>query len=142
MLKRIVHTCRLLINMAIPQHDGRGGDAGDNQSETLRTVSQQVCKETVDDWKDSAAEYVRSEMFLKKQFVLDSDLAMGGNVQKLVCQNINIAGETRARIFWDEKGGKETVRNTFRRKRQSAQNAMKIEFRGKYTGKGTMQNRI
>jgi hypothetical protein len=118
--------------MAIAPTNGRGGEAGEEaQSDGLRTIPQEVCKETVDDWKDSAAEYVRSDLFDKKQFVSDSDLKMGGNIQKLVCQNINIAGKTRARIFWDEKGGKETVRNTFRRKRQSAQNAMKIAFRGK-----------
>jgi hypothetical protein len=34
-------------------------------------------------------------------------------------------------VFWEEKGGKESVRNTFRRKRQAAQNAMKLAFRGK-----------
>jgi hypothetical protein len=131
MLKQIVNTSRLVINMAVGPLLGLVGEAETAPPEQLRTVQQEVCKETLDDWKDSAAEYIRSELFVKKQFVRDSDLVFGGNIQKLVCISLNIAGETRARIFWDDKGGKETVRNTFRRKRQSAQNAMKLAFRGK-----------
>jgi hypothetical protein len=87
----------------------------------MQRLPQEVCKQTLDYWKDSAAEYVRAELFDKKQFV----------IQKLVCTYINICGGERARVFWEEKGGKESVRNTFRRKRQAAQNAMKLAFRGK-----------
>jgi serine/threonine-protein kinase RIO1 len=82
-------------------------------------------------WKDSAAEYVQAELFDKKQFVTDEELVMGGSIQKLVCTYINICGGERARVFWEEKGGKESVRNTFRRKQQAAQNATKLAFRGK-----------
>jgi hypothetical protein len=86
----------------------------------------------MDGWKDSAAEYVRAGLFDKKQFVTDEELVMGGSIQKLVCTYINICGGERARaFFWEEKGGKESVRNTFCRKRQAAQNAMKLAFRGK-----------
>ena len=100
----------------------------------LRTLPQQVSKETIDDWKDSAAEYVRSELFDKKQFVTVGELMMGEYIQRLVCRHINISRDERARKFWEESGGKETVRKTFRRKRQTAQNAMKIAFKGKYHG--------
>jgi hypothetical protein len=103
----------------------------DMESSGLQTLSVEVSKETIDDWKDSAGEYVRSELFDKKQFVTDGELMMGGNIQKLVCKHINICRHERARMFWDERGGKETVRKTFRRKRQTAQNAMKIAFKGK-----------
>jgi hypothetical protein len=96
----------------------------------LQTLAVEVSKETIDDWKDSAAEYVRSQLFDKKQFVTDGELMMGGNIQMLVCQHINISRNERARKFWEECGGKETVRKTFRRKRQTAQNAMKIAFKG------------
>ena len=130
MLKLIVTKFRRLIDMVI-EPPVRVLGVGEGGHDVLRTMPQDVCKETIDDWKDSAAEYVRSELFDKKQFVVDSELGMGGSIQKLVCNSLNIAGETRARVFWDEKGGKETVRNTFRRKRQSAQNAMKLAFRGK-----------
>jgi hypothetical protein len=34
----------------------------------LRTLPQDISKQTLDDWKDSAAEYVRTELFAKKQF--------------------------------------------------------------------------
>ena len=113
----------------------RVGEAGDpTRGGELRTLPQEVVKQTVADWKDSAAEYVRLVIFDKKQFVSDEELAMHGDIQKLVCAKIHICGEERARIFWEEKGGKETVRNTFRRKRQAAQNAMKLAFRGKLVG--------
>jgi hypothetical protein len=65
-------------------------------------LPQDISKQTLDDWKDSAAEYVRTELFAKKQFVRDEQLVAGGAIQVLVC-NI-ICGKERARIFWDEKG--------------------------------------
>ena len=98
----------------------------------VRTLSQEVSKTTLDDWHDSAAEYVRQQVFDKKQFVDDGDLIMGHQIQMLVCANLHIRGVERAKQYWDEKGGKETVRNTFRRKRQAAQQAMKLAFRGTY----------
>ena len=97
----------------------------------LQIITQEVSKETIADWKDSTAEYVRSEMFDKKQFVTDQELVVGGNIQRLVCYKINISGIERARKFWNENGGRETIRMTVRRKRQAAQNAMKIAFKGK-----------
>lgn len=95
-----------------------------------RSLPEQASKQTLADWKDSAAQYVRQQLFDKKQFVTDEELAFGGNIQKLVCADINVSSDERALQFWNERGGKETVRNTFRRKRQAAQNAMKIAFRG------------
>jgi serine/threonine-protein kinase RIO1 len=94
-------------------------------------LPEQVNKHTLADWKDSAATFVRQQLFDKKQFVTDKELMFGGTIQELVCTDINISDGKRAQIFWDERGGKETVRNTFRTKRQAAQNAMKLAFRGK-----------
>ena len=96
------------------------------------TLPEEVSKVTLADWHDSAAEYIRSELFNKKQFADDEELMMGGRIQELVCVNIHICGAERARLYWDEKGGKERVRRSFRRKRQAAQNAMKLAFAGKY----------
>ena len=106
-------------------------DSTTNSAEMQR-LPEEDCKQTLDDWRDSAAEYVRAELFDKKQFITDEEIGMGGSIQKLVCAYINISGSERARSFWEERGGKETVRKTFRRKRQAAQNAMKLAFRGKY----------
>ena len=114
-----------------PAHNTAGAGGVSNEGE-LRTLPQDISKQTMDDWKDSAAEYVRSDLFSHKQFVFDEDLVLNGRIQKLVCNGINIAGVDRARLFWEEKGGKVIVRNTFRRKRQAAQNAMKLAFRGKF----------
>ena len=114
-----------------PAHNTTGAGGVSNEGE-LRTLPQDISKQTMDDWKDSAAEYVRSDLFSHKQFVFDEDLVLNGRIQKLVCNGINIAGVDRARLFWEEKGGKVIVRNTFRRKRQAAQNAMKLAFRGKF----------
>ena len=73
----------------------------------LQMLTEKVCKQTLEDWRDSAAEYVRKLLFDKKQFVSDADLAMGGDIQKLVCAYIHISGGERAREFWEEKGGRE-----------------------------------
>jgi hypothetical protein len=98
----------------------------------MQRLPEEFCKQRLDDWRDSAAEYVRAELFDKKQFITDEEIGMGGSIQKLVCAYINISGSERGRSFWEERGGKETVRKTFRRKQQAAQNAVKLAFRGKY----------
>ena len=108
-----------------------GGDTTSDSERGTPGLPVQVNKHTLADWKDSAASYVRQQLFDKKQFVTDKELMFGGTIQVLVCTDINISDEKRAKLFWDERGGKETVRNTFRRKRQAAQNAMKLAFRGK-----------
>ena len=107
-----------------------GSSNGDNT--TLQTLPEEVSKDTLTDWNDSAAEYVQSGLFEQKQFMDDEELVMGSTIQQLVCTHIHISGIDRARMYWDEKGGKEMVRNTFRRKRQTASNAMKLAFRGKW----------
>jgi hypothetical protein len=113
-----------------------GAPPGLQQTHTVTnavvTLPEEVSKSTLADWHDSAADYIRSELFKKKQFADDEELVMGGRIQKLVCKNIHICGLERARSYWDELGGKERVRGTFRRKRQAAQNAMKLAFAGKH----------
>ena len=95
-----------------------------------------MTENSINEWKDSAAECVRTLIFPKQQFLVsDAALDMGGNVQRHVANFINISNVERIRKFWDEYGGRETVRNTFRKKRQAAQNSMKIAFRGKYIKK-------
>ena len=87
---------------------------------------------TIEDWNQGAADCVRLSIFAKQQFLVsDAALDMGSIIQKHVANYINITNIGRLRIFWEENGGRETVRNTFRRKRQAAQNAMKIAFKGK-----------
>jgi hypothetical protein len=54
----------------------------------------EACKQTLNDWRDSAAEYIRAELFDKKQFITDEEIGMGGSIQKLVCAYINISGYT------------------------------------------------
>jgi hypothetical protein len=97
----------------------------------VRVLPQGLCKQTLADWKDATADFVRTKLFDKKQFVSDEDLVMGGHIQKLVSFELHISGIERQRLFWEEKGGMSMVRNTVRRKRQAAQNAMKLAFRGK-----------
>ena len=47
------------------------------QDNTVPTLPQAVCKETVAEWNDAASDYVRGKMFDKKQFVTDADLRDG-----------------------------------------------------------------
>ena len=93
-------------------------------------LPEEVNKTTLADWKDSAASHVRQQLFDKKQFVTDNELVFGGTIQVLVCSDTNMIKGKWAQMFLDEKGGKETARNTFPRKMQAAQKAMKIAFRG------------
>ena len=96
-------------------------------------LPRELSENSINDWKDSAAECVRSNIVVKQQFLVsDACLDMGGSIQRHVTKFINISNVARITQFWDEHGGRETVRNTFRRKRQAAQNSMKIAFKGKY----------
>jgi hypothetical protein len=101
--------------MAVEQQEGTTGNEGGMVTARveLQTLPDQMCKHTIADWKDSAALYGRQKLFDKNQFVMDKELMFGGTIQKLVCTDINISGGERARQFWDDKGGKEMVRNTF-----------------------------
>jgi hypothetical protein len=123
---------------------GQDGDDTSTNAQLLPVLLESVPnKHTISDWHDSAAIYIRQDIFDKKQFATDDDLRFGGMIQKLVCKELSVCGDLRARVFWDDEGGKITVRNTFRRKRQAAQNAMKIAFRGKYREKsGTLDSQI
>jgi hypothetical protein len=118
--------------MAGGQLDNNGGQVVIRHSGEglLLALPQGLDKQTVGDWKDATADYVRRKMFDKKQFVSDDDLVMGGHIQKLVTFELNINNIERQKMFWEEGGGRETVRETVRKKRQAAQNAMKLAFRG------------
>jgi hypothetical protein len=70
-------------------------------------------------------------LFDKKQFITDEEIGIGGFTKKWGCVFINISGAERARSLCEDKGGKELFRNIFCRKRQAAQNAMKLASRGK-----------
>jgi hypothetical protein len=81
-----------------------GGQQGETRQKYITTraemprLPQEVYKQTLDDWKDSAAEYdVQAELFDKKQFVTDEELVMGGSNQKLACAYINICVGERIR---------------------------------------------
>jgi hypothetical protein len=113
-------------------------DHSDTAVEGRHTMEEKPDKHLVAEWKDSAALFVRQELFNKKQFVSDEELVHGGMLQTMVCDHINTSSLTRSRSFWDDWGGKEVVRNTFRRKRQAAQCAMKLAFRGKQNPGGKM----
>jgi hypothetical protein len=97
----------------------------------LATLPEEICKETIAEWNDATGDYVRGKMFAKIQFVTDTDLVTGGRIHALVTSELHINGEERKRQFWEDHGGRSTVRNTVRKKRQTAQNAMKLAFRGK-----------
>jgi hypothetical protein len=79
------------------------GDGG----QLVRALPQGVCKQTLADRKDATADYLRTKLFDKKQFVSDEDLVMGGHIQKLVSYELHISGLERQRLFWEEKGGEE-----------------------------------
>ena len=98
----------------------------------VRQLPLQMDRNAIEDWNQGAADCVRSCIFAKQQFLVnDACLDMGSMIQKHVAKYIHVSSVERLRMFWEVNGGRETVRNTFRRKRQAAQNAMKIAFKGK-----------
>jgi hypothetical protein len=104
----------------------------ENRDNSLGLLEVSLTKSTLEEWKVTAAECVRNDLFNKKQFLVnDKELDMGGTIQRLIAKKLNITDENRMIIFWNKGGGRETVRNAFRKKRQAAQNAMKLAFRGK-----------
>ena len=105
--------------------------AENSRDNNLGLLEVSLTKSTLEEWKETAAECARNDLFNKKQFLVnDKELDMGGTVQKLIANKLNMTDEKRMIIFWSEGGGRETVRNAFRKKRQAAQNAMKLAFRG------------
>jgi hypothetical protein len=112
--------------------DGTNVTDGDDRTVDLQVLLQVIDKGKVEDWKEEAAGCVREKIFPKQQFLVsDACLDMGGYIQRHVTKFINVSSQSTSRLFWEEHGGREMVRNTFRRKRQATQNAMKIAFKGK-----------
>ena len=107
-----------------------GSAAGGHVEAGARTLPEEVNKAALADWKDSAALRACQQLFDTKQLVTDEELALGGTIQVLACSDANTSNGKLAQMLWDERGGKETARSAFRRKRQVAQNAVKIAFRG------------
>jgi hypothetical protein len=83
----------------------------------LATLPEEICKETIAEWNDATGDYVRGKMFAKIQFVTDTDLVTGGRIHALVTSELHINGEERKRQFWEDHGGRSTVRNTVRKKK-------------------------
>jgi hypothetical protein len=92
-----------------------------------------LTEKQIAEWKECEADHVRNKLFSKKQFLVrDAELDMGGIIQKIIAKELNLVDDdARMKSFWNKCGGRETVRNTFRKKRQAAQNGMKLAFKGK-----------
>ena len=90
-----------------------------------------MSKDSLKEHDEADGDYVRNKLFDRKQFVTDADLRLGGRIQRLATEELNIVTAARQRMFWEEGGGRATVRNTIRKKRQATQNSMKLAFRGK-----------
>ncbi len=118
--------------MAGGRQDIHYGQAGVTNGDggQVSVLPQALCKQTLAEWKDATADYVRTKLFDKQQFVSDEDLVMGGHIQKLVSFELHISGVERQRLFWEEHGGMTTVRNTVRNKRQADETALKPTIRG------------
>jgi hypothetical protein len=79
---------------------------GMTSTELQRLVPENLCKQTLDDWRDSAVEYGPAELFDNKKS--SSQMKKAGSTvpsKKLVHAYINISGVERASSFWVDKGG-------------------------------------
>jgi hypothetical protein len=115
------------ILMMTTQEGGAGTNvmAGDDTTVHLQVLPQVMDKGKVEDWKEEAAGCVRENIFPKQQFLVsDAHLDMGGYIQRHVTKFIYVSSWSTSRLFWEEHGRREMVRNTFRRKWQAAQNKM------------------
>ena len=62
------------------------------EAKQVRTLLQEVCKETVAEWNDTAGDFARTGKFDRKQFVIDADLLeMDGHIKKLVTMELHIS---------------------------------------------------
>jgi hypothetical protein len=61
----------------------------------MHRLNCEVCKQILDDWTDSAAEYLLDELFNKKHFVTDEELVMDGSVRIY-----HYLQQERAKVFW------------------------------------------
>jgi hypothetical protein len=109
----------------------------DNEADALASrrvqgLAQELRKETIAELKDTAGDRARRKVFDRKQLLSDADLEVGGHIQKLVALELRASGAKRHRLLWEDHGGRATVRNTVRKKRQTSQNSMKIAFRGEW----------
>ena len=83
-------------------------------------------------WKEEVANYVRSYIFPRKQWVKDKEIGWGSEMQKLICKMTLKRFPSKWEEFWDEQGGMEVVRKTIGRRRQSSAEGQKKNFRSKY----------
>jgi hypothetical protein len=109
---------RMVADLGDPAEQALQERNGSITSAKLQRLSQEVCLQTLDDWKDSATECVHAKLFDKIEFVTpDEELVVGGcSINKLVCTCccINICGAVeRTRVFWEDKGGEEKLRTPF-----------------------------
>jgi hypothetical protein len=103
------------------------------RNDGVQELQESMSEGTVSAWKETAAECIRTTVFARKQFLLDDkDLDLGGTIEKMVANHLQITSITRRQMFWENKGGREKVRSTFGRKRQTAQHGMKMAFKGKW----------
>ena len=97
--------------------DSGAKEGGGKETNLLPELEVSLTQGTIEEWKETAVECVRNEMFNKKQFLVnDRELDMGGTIQKLIARKLNITNHKRMSIFWEEGGGRGTVRNSFRKK--------------------------
>jgi hypothetical protein len=81
------HNLFALMPIVEMANDGGGINAAVTER---RVLVEGVDKHILADWKDSAALFVRQELFNKKQFVSDEELVYGGKLQKYVCERTSI----------------------------------------------------
>jgi hypothetical protein len=78
-------------------------------------------------WGMSLGNYIGDTVFRFRQFNdCEEDLSYGSDLQEHCCEKLEIQSNL-ALAFWVNEGGK-VARETFRRKRQSANTQMKKEF--------------
>jgi len=82
-------------------------------------------------WKDEVANYVRSYIFPRKQWVKDKEIGWGSEMQKLICKMTLKRFPNKWEEFWDEQGGMEVVRKTIGRRRQSSADGQKKNFQSR-----------
>ena len=102
-----------------------GPGAGDSTATAGSLLTQSTTK---DEYRKEIGEFVRTRIFQYTQFFLHEEkIAYGSDLQEYVVQNMNIVlSNSDKEEWWNEaKGGRDTMREAIRKRRQSTSNGMR-----------------
>ena len=94
-------------------------------------IEGRLTPKNLEEWKEVVANYVRCNIFPRKQWVKDEEIKWGSDLQKIICKKTLKRFPTKWEKCWVEQGGMEVVRMTIGRRRQSSADGQTKNFQSK-----------